>query len=79
MLILLSPAKNLNESRGAGRATTQPRFLDEAAELAQLARGWSEAEIARLMQVSPAIAALNRDRFAAWSREPAETQAAARV
>ncbi|HBM58068.1 peroxide stress protein YaaA [Salipiger marinus] len=77
MLILLSPAKNLNESRGAGRATTQPRFLDEAAELAQLARGWSEAEIARLMQVSPAIAALNRDRFAAWSREPAETQAAA--
>ncbi len=76
MLILLSPAKNLNEARAAGRATTTPRFLDEAQELVGVAQGWSEAEIAEIMKVSPAIARLNAERFSAWSPETGEAQAA---
>ncbi|MBE3640532.1 YaaA family protein [Mangrovicoccus algicola] len=69
MLILLSPAKNMNETRGAGLAASEPRLLDAAQELAGVARGWSEAEIAGIMQVSPAIAALNAGRFAGWTRD----------
>lgn len=68
MLILLSPAKNLNEARAAGKATTTPRFLDAAEELAGVARHWTDAEIRQIMDVSAAIAKLNVDRFSNWSR-----------
>ncbi|MEO9515181.1 MAG: YaaA family protein [Paracoccaceae bacterium] len=77
MLILLSPAKNLNESRSAGHGTTTPRFLNQAEELISVMRGWSEAEIADLMKVSPKIAQLNFERFSNWSRQSGKAQAAA--
>ena len=77
MIILLSPAKNLNESRAAGRATTTAKFLDEAEELVTVMRGWSEGDIADLMKVSPKIAALNAERNQAWSRQSGAAQAAA--
>lgn len=77
MLILLSPAKNLNESRAAGHATTTPRFLDQAEELMGVMRGWSEKQIADLMQVSANIAELNAGRFAVWARQSGADQAAA--
>ncbi|MGY9048056.1 hypothetical protein P775_20220 [Puniceibacterium antarcticum] len=76
MLILLSPAKNLNEARAARHATTTPRFLDEAEALVSVARGWSADDISQLMKVSPAIAQLNKDRFASWSRTSGAAQAA---
>ena len=69
MLILLSPAKNVDEERAAGHAVTSPRFLDEAEEIVSVARDWSEADIGQIMKVSPAIAKLNVERFASWSRE----------
>ncbi len=69
MLILLSPAKNVNESRAAGKASTAPRFLDEAEELATVARTWSADEISQIMKVSASLAALNVDRFASWTRD----------
>lgn len=69
MLILLSPAKNVNEQRASGHATTVPRFLDEAEEIVSVARNWSEADISDIMNVSAAIAKLNVERFASWSRE----------
>lgn len=77
MLILLSPAKNLNENRAAGHATTAPRFLDEAEELMGVMRGWSKTQIAELMQVSANIAELNAGRFASWTRQSGADQAAA--
>ena len=77
MLILLSPAKNLNESRSAGYATTTPRFMDQAEELISVMRTWSEAEIADLMKVSSKIAHLNFERFSTWSRQSGRAQAAA--
>lgn len=76
MLILLSPAKNLNEDRAAGRATTTPMFLDEAEELVTVMRDWSETDIADLMKVSPKIAQLNVERIASWSRQSGAEQAA---
>ncbi|KAB2541524.1 hypothetical protein AL035_11810 [Salipiger aestuarii] len=68
MLILLSPAKNVNETRAAGHATTVPRFLDEAEDLVSVARTWSAQDISQIMKVSGALAALNVDRFADWTR-----------
>jgi len=69
VLILLSPAKNLNEKRAEGHAATTARFLDQAEEIVTVARRWSDVEICRLMNVSSAIAELNRARFADWSRD----------
>jgi len=69
VIILLSPAKNVNEQRAAGQATTVPRFLDQAEELVSVARHWSEDEISAIMKVSPAIAKLNRERFLSWTRD----------
>jgi cytoplasmic iron level regulating protein YaaA (DUF328/UPF0246 family) len=79
MLILLSPAKNLNEVRAAGRATTAPRLLNQAEELIEVMRGWSETEIADLMKVSPQIAHLNHERISCWSRESGKAQAASDI
>lgn len=76
MLILLSPAKNLNEARAVGQASTEPRFLDQAEELVNVMRGWSEADIAKLMKVSPNIARLNAERVAAWARQSGAAHAA---
>jgi cytoplasmic iron level regulating protein YaaA (DUF328/UPF0246 family) len=69
MLILLSPAKNVNEARASGHAVSSPRFLDEAEEIVSVAREWSETDIRQIMNVSAAISKLNVDRFADWSRE----------
>lgn len=77
MLILLSPAKNLNEIRAAGNASTVPRFLGQAEDLIRVMQTWSEAEIVDLMKVSPKIARLNLERFSAWSRQSGAAQAAA--
>ena len=77
MIILLSPAKNLNEARAAGHATTTPRFLDHAQELTGVMRGWSADDISDIMKVSAKIAALNVDRVQAWARTSGADQAAA--
>lgn len=76
MLILLSPAKNLNESRSAGHAATVPQFLDQAEDLISVMRSWSETEISDLMKVSAKIARVNSERFASWSRQSGAAQAA---
>lgn len=77
MIILLSPAKNLNEDRAKGHATTVPQFLDQAEELMAVMQRWSPAEISDLMKVSANIATLNAERFITWSRQSGAAQAAA--
>jgi cytoplasmic iron level regulating protein YaaA (DUF328/UPF0246 family) len=71
MLLLISPAKALDFETplpALPLPLTQPDFLDEAAELVDLLRPLSPAEIASLMSVSDKLAALNVARFADWSR-----------
>ncbi|MEP0963169.1 MAG: peroxide stress protein YaaA [Roseobacter sp.] len=77
MLVLLSPAKNVNENRAAGQATTVPQFLDQAQELISISRTWTATEISDLMKVSAKIAELNVERFESWSRVSGAAQAAA--
>lgn len=67
MLILLSPAKNLDWSAPPeGLDRTAPRLTKETALLAKAARALSAADLKRLMDLSDKLAELNRDRFKAF-------------
>lgn len=65
MLILLSPAKNLdfNPPPASAPAATKPLFLNEARSLANVARELSPAKLKKLMGVSDKLAELNHQRF----------------
>jgi uncharacterized protein len=73
MLFLLSPAKRLDETTplpaGLARKATEPLFGDEAAALIGVLRKKSARQVAALMDLSAALAALNVERYAAWQRE----------
>ncbi len=75
MLIVVSPAKRLNETAPRAENGTSPRFLDEAARLAETARGLDAGALEKLMHISPKLAALNVDRFAAFGSGLGEKQA----
>ncbi|NEY89658.1 peroxide stress protein YaaA [Tabrizicola oligotrophica] len=69
MLTVISPAKRLNEKPHLlppGIDLTVPEFLTDAARLATLARGLSARDLCALMDISPKLGDLNRDRFAAF-------------
>ena len=69
MIFVISPAKALDyESPLPAAAHTQPDFLDHAAELIDLLREFSPAQIAELMDLSDPLATLNVARYASWSR-----------
>jgi cytoplasmic iron level regulating protein YaaA (DUF328/UPF0246 family) len=77
MLILLSPAKNLDWSPPPdGLPMTAPALAKDAAALAKVAKSLSSADLKRLMDVSDKLADLNRARFQAFggkvSREAAK-------
>jgi cytoplasmic iron level regulating protein YaaA (DUF328/UPF0246 family) len=63
MLIVVSPAKRLNENPAARFALTEPVFQNEAQELAGVARGLSQAGIGKLMGISDNLSKLNYDRY----------------
>jgi cytoplasmic iron level regulating protein YaaA (DUF328/UPF0246 family) len=74
MLILLSPAKSLNfDAPSPQKNSTEPEFLDDTARLVKVAKQLSVLALQELMDISPALAQLNKDRFAVWSREPKST------
>ncbi len=68
MLILLSPAKDLDETpMPSVKGTTQPRFMMESAVIMGKLRGMSPQRIARTMELSGKLAELNHQRFQDWS------------
>ncbi len=67
MLIVISPAKTLDfDTPPTTRRSTQPQFLERAAQLVEDARRLSPADIRELMGVSETIAELNHRRFMDW-------------
>lgn len=65
MLILLSPAKNLDFTAREGLPPpTLPRLEEQARDLAAVTARLGAREIASLMDLSPALAELNLQRFA---------------
>ena len=67
MLILLSPAKSLDyETPVEGISHTQPQFVSQSAQLIEVLKTQSPAQIASLMDLSDNLAALNVARYEAW-------------
>ena len=70
MLALLSPAKSLDfDSTLTTPKRTEPRLLDESAELIDVMRRQSVAEIGSLMNISEELATLNANRYATYEDE----------
>ncbi len=68
MLIVLSPAKTLDYDTPAHTdVSTRPDFVKRSAELIDILRRQSPAQIASLMKISDKLAALNVNRYAEWS------------
>lgn len=67
MLFLLSPAKTLDyESPARPTDATTPQFVSQSAELINLLKTKSVADIAALMDLSEPLAALNVGRYGVW-------------
>ena len=83
MLFLISPAKTLDYETPVPaplrRRATEPLFNAEAGELIAVLRKKSPAQVAQLMDLSPRLAALNVERYAAWvpQHTPANSKPAA--
>lgn len=76
MLIVLSPAKSLDfQTPVSTNIFTVPELLEDAEELASISRSLSELDLIRLMEISPALARLNVDRFRLWTKTPDANQA----
>ena len=63
MIAVLSPAKTLDLDTPPPFPATPARFAGEAAVLAKAASHLSQKKLAELMNISPALAKLNADRF----------------
>lgn len=71
MLILLSPAKTMDMSPAGTSGlppATEPVYGKEAAELAAAMGKIPESELAKLLKVSPALAAQNYERYQLFGR-----------
>lgn len=76
MLAVLSPAKKLDFSPAPdGVAVTEPRFLDDTAELVGTLRGLSVSELAGLMSLSDNLATLNHERYATFDVDGSDDDA----
>jgi hypothetical protein len=73
MLFLLSPAKTLDYDTPVRapvlKKATDPLFTDRAAELIDVLRRKTPAQVASLMDLSDKLAALNVARYGAWQPE----------
>ncbi|WP_411360238.1 peroxide stress protein YaaA [Pseudidiomarina salilacus] len=67
MLVVLSPAKNLDyESTLPTDEYSQPRLLEYAQELVDRCQSLTPQELSSLMKISDKLAGLNAARFAEW-------------
>ena len=69
MILVVSPAKNLNFDPVPQALLTAPMFPKEAASLARLARKLKAADLSRLMGISAKLAELNARRFKTFKLE----------
>ena len=63
MLIVVSPAKRLNETPPERFELTEPMFQAVAEALAEVARGLSQRDIGKLMGLSENLSQLNHRRY----------------
>jgi hypothetical protein len=81
MLVVISPAKKLDLDEAplpeGAPEPSAPQFADEAAQLAEIAQGLSDADLKALMGISDKLARLNAERFAAFGEQPKKPAALA--
>ncbi|MBL0126910.1 MAG: peroxide stress protein YaaA [Flavobacteriales bacterium] len=76
MLALLSPAKDLSkEAPPTYEGATQPVLLEDCALLVAKMKSLSAKKLAKLMDLSPALGELNRQRYEEWSTPFTKTNA----
>ncbi len=69
MLIVVSPAKNLDfETKPVTERYSEAELLDHAAQLIEVCKTLSPADVASLMSISDKLAGLNVARFSSWSQ-----------
>ncbi len=67
MLVLISPAKSQNfDTPSPVKTATQPVFQQHVNQLIRICRRLDESELAKLMSISPKLAALNHQRYQAF-------------
>lgn len=69
MLVVISPAKRLDWAERAV-SVTEPDFQEDAVRLAKTARNLTLGDLQKLMDISPDLAKLNRDRFREFADAP---------
>lgn len=67
MLILLSPAKDLAQETPAVKDFTQPVLLEHASALVAKLKTLPAKKLSSLMDLSPKLGELNKERYARWS------------
>ena len=78
MLLVVSPAKNLNYSKlERGLQTELPRMLEQTEKLVDRCRQLSPADLSSLMKISDKLATLNAERFQTYSKSFTEDNAKA--
>ena len=77
MLIVVSPAKRLNDQVVDGFEGDDPQFAGQARELVDVARTLSVTELKNLMKLSDNLARLNFDRFRDFGNMPRQPAALA--
>ncbi|MCK3658582.1 hypothetical protein A4G18_07615 [Pasteurellaceae bacterium Pebbles2] len=80
MLAIISPAKTLDyESAVQKFEFSQPQLTEYSADLIEICRQLSPAQIASLMSISDKLAGLNAARFAEWQKTHNEDNARAAI
>ena len=66
MLLLLSPAKDLALETPTLKNATRPRMLADSLPIAEKLKKFSASKLAALMDLSPKLGELNRERYERW-------------
>jgi uncharacterized protein len=67
MLVVLSPAKKLNENHPVLENATIPQFVTEAEKLINNLKKYTPKKLSKLMSLSNALSELNVDRYQNWN------------
>ena len=75
MLFVLSPAKTLDFDTPLGSVRpTEPDFASRTAALVKVLNRFTPTRLGRLMDISPALAQLNVERYRQWAERPSPGQ-----
>ncbi|PVX52372.1 hypothetical protein C7377_0686 [Balneicella halophila] len=74
MLILISPAKNMEMSKHTHKTLTTPIFQKEANQLVKKLQKISKKKLQELMDISDDLAKLNYERYLNWADKPKDDE-----